>query len=526
MLQKILTSGLGLLGRVFSRFVSFGRKFGWLKLVGITVFGLFFIATILHFAGAKTAETGITDQTPGVTVASILSLSSNISPISIAGTVNSLSEATVRAEASGQITRVYTALGRYAAAGSILAEVENASQRAAVQQAQGAVDAATAGASVSQTTLAAARTGAVNALLSAYSVVDKSVHADIDPMFSNPEGVRPQFNVQSSNSQAKINVENTRPQLGAILARMQAKSSTLSSIENLQLEIDTATKELRQLRDFLDTVIVTLNSGIATGGITDAVIAGYSTTASTARASVTASLSALSAAGQALEVAQKSSDTTVAQSASQAALTQATAALAAARAGLEKTIVRAPISGTVNSFSLKVGDYLSAGTVAVVIANNGALEVLAYITDADAREIAVGNQATIQNNGGDTRGVVTRIAPAIDPATKKIEVRIGIAEGAKSLVNGQSATVAIVRNAHLGGLNKNARIIIPLAALKIGAADMTIFTVSSSSILEAHPVMIGELLGDRVVLTDGATSDMLIVTDARGLRAGQKVIVR
>lgn len=517
---------MGTFGHLFTEFVRFGKKFGWVKVALGALLLIIGAWTIVHFMGGKKPAEEASSQLRTVELRTVAELSSDSSPLSVAGNVSSKSEASVRAEIGGQITHVYTALGNYAQAGSILAEVENASQRAAVAQAQGAVDAASAGASVSQTTLGAARQGAVNALLSAYGVADKSVRADIDSMFSNPEGARPIFNVQSSNSQAKINVENARPQLGVFLARQQAKSASLSSTENLQLELDATQKELRQLRDFLDTLISVLNSGIATGGITDTTIATYSATASGARASVTASLSALVAAGQALETAQKSSDTTTAQSASQAALTQAQGVLAAARAGLEKTIVRAPISGTVNSFSLKVGDYLSAGTVAAVVANNGALEVITYITDTDTREIAVGNQATIEVNGATARAAVTRIAPAIDPATKKIEVRIGITSGTESLVNGQAVTVAITRNAHVGSVGKNARITIPLSALKVGADTTSVFTVDEATRLVPHTVEIGTLLGDRVVILKGITSDMRIVTDARGLQPGQEVLVK
>jgi multidrug resistance efflux pump len=177
-------------------------------------------------------------------------------------------------------------------------------------------------------------------------------------------------------------------------------------------------KELRQVRDFLDTLIRALNSGIATSESSEAAISAYITTANTARAAVVGAISALISAQSSLESAQKAAEQGTGSSA--AALTQAQAGLASARANLEKTIVRAPISGTINSLSLKVGDYLSAGSVAVVIANNGALEVIAYITANDASEISTGSTVTIETAGGTVTGTITRIAPAIDPATKKV----------------------------------------------------------------------------------------------------------
>ncbi len=529
MLQNILSQIREFFSGVFTGFTWLGRKFGWVK-VGIGALILVILGwTAVHFISGSAPAEVATSQMRTVELRSVAELSSNTTPLSVAGTVSSKSQASVRAEIGGQITHIYSALGSHVSAGQIIAEVENASQRASVAQAQGAVDGASAGASVSQTTLAGAQQSAVAALLSAYGVTNKSIRSDIDPMFSNPEGTRPQFNVQSSNSQAKINAENGRSLLTPALAREAGKSSTLSSSDDLVAELKATQAELRVMRDFLDTVISVLNGGIATNGITEATIAGYSSTATGDRAAITGSLSALVGAQQAIETAQKSSSTGAGvTSASQAALTQAQAGLAAARAGLEKTIVRAPISGTVNSFSLKVGDYLPAGAVAVVIANNGALEVTAYITDTDAREVAVGSRVSIETQNGAVHGTITRIAPAIDPATKKIEVRIGITDGSANLLNGQSVTVSLERITPVkSSTAASSRITLPLSALKVGADSISVFTVeATTNKLVSNVVTIGTLLGDRVVIEKGVTADMKIVTDARGLQPGQQVIVK
>jgi RND family efflux transporter MFP subunit len=522
-LQKFLSPIWTVVRRAFTGFTRFGNKFGWLKVGIVAVLLIIVVVTAASFLGGSKPAEEASSQLRTVELRTVAELSSDAAPLSVAGNVSSKSEASVRAEIGGQITRINSTLGAQVSAGQVIAEVSNASQRAAVAQAQGAVDAASSGGATSQTTLASAKQSATAALLSAYGSVDKAIHTDIDPMFSNPKSALPQFNVTSSDSQAKLDTENTRSSVTPILTRQQAKALSLSSSDDLISEITITQKELRAVRDFLDTVIRTLNSGIATNGVSDAAIDAYIATANAARSSVTASISALVAAQSAIETSSQSANTT--SGASAAALTQAQAGLAAARANLEKTIVRAPISGTVNSFSLKVGDYLSPGQLAVTIANNGALEVVAYITDTDAREVSIGNTATIENNGATIKGVVTRVAPAIDPVTKKIEVRVGITEGAGNLVNGQSATVAIARNARTA-TNANTRITIPLSALKVGTDITTVFTVGDDKRLVPHTVELGTLLGDRVVIVSGITSDMQIVTDARGLQPGQEVLVK
>ena len=292
-LQKLLSRIAGFFTGVFKGFVRFGRTFGWVKtslLILVVIIGGW---TIVRFLTPASTEVSL-NETRQVTLKSVADLSSDSSPLSIAGTVSAKSQAQVRAEIGGQITSVNYTLGDYVAAGSVIASVENASQRAAVAQAQGAVDAASAGASVSQTSLSSAKASAVTTLLSAYNAIDKAVHNDIDPMFSNADSVSPQFSVQSSDSQAKINAENLRSQLAPIFTRDQAQSATINASSDLLTEIAATQKELKQVRDFLDVVIKTLNSGIASGSVTDSTIATYLATANGSRTAIVGAISALS----------------------------------------------------------------------------------------------------------------------------------------------------------------------------------------------------------------------------------------
>ncbi len=520
-LSTLLSRARAALRLGVARFFQVLKHLCWIKVVAGTAVIAIILGTVIHLVGnAQTQEAPI-DRVPSVVIASVRSLSANLAPLSLAGVVISLFEATVRAETSGEITTVNYMLGDYVFTGSIVAQLENRSQRAAVLQAQGMLEAALASADVSQTTLGAAKDSAVAAALSAYNTADNAVRRDTDPMFSNPDSSRPILNVLSSDSQAKIDAENKRIALAVILNRQRTAAGNISSSDNLIAELIGTESELKQVRDFFDTLVRELNAGIATNGITEANIATYKAIATAARGSIISALSSLISARQGLENAQKNGTQGSGTSASTALTKQAQGALAAAQANMEKTIIRAPISGTINALPLKRGDFISASSLAVTIANNGTLEVLTYVTENDAREIRVGSRAVLQGTMG---GIVTRVAPAIDPTTKKIEVRIGLV-GASTFINGQSVTIELSRaSAEVG--SPVTRLIIPLAAIKIGASDMNVFTVATSSTLEAHPVTIGVLLGDRVVITAGLTADMMIVTDARGLRAGETVTIR
>lgn len=473
-----------------------------------------------------------------VEVRSVAELSAQKVPLSLIGEVRSRSEASVRAEKSGQVTAVYKSLGQSVAAGAVVAEIDNASERAALQQAQGMLDAAQANLAkvekgtrpeqlaILQTNLEGAKSGAVSALLSAYAAADSAVHGTTDKMFSNPDGPVPRFSVVSSELQAVTDVQNMRVVLGARLKREALAADSLSASSDLSVEIATTKDELRTAKEYLDLIIRVLNKGIATQGISESTIAAHLSSATAARASVSGSIASLSVALQTLQTAQKSLEqgATGAQAediaAARASVVQAQGSLAAVRATMEKSVIRAPISGTINSFSLNRGDYVSAGAPVLVVANNGALEIIAYLTENDVRQIAVGGRVTFEGGSG----TITKIAPALDPVTKKIEVRIGV-ERSTDLINGQSVLLAITRVV-LPVTSTSARITIPISALKIGADMTTVFTVDADRRLVAHPVMVGALLGDSVEIRSGLTQDMIIVTDARGLRTGEIVEIK
>ncbi len=518
MLQNIFAA----LGAVVGSLVAFARaliyRLGWRKLSIIAAIVVVILLAV-HFIGGTAQTPATANAVRSVTVDSVAHLSTQGSGLSVGGVVSSKAEATVRAEKAGEVRAVNYELGDTVGAGAVVAEVENASERAAVAQAQAGVDTALAAAQISGTGFTSAQSGVVTALLTAYAAADNAIHGEADQMILELNIFPTQYSLRfrTSSNGSKGTVEDMRAALDTTLARERAAAQTLSASADLTQEISTTSGELRQVLVFLDTLLQTLNNAIPDGVVSSSDIVSYKTAIAGARTSVTAAYAGLTTAQQNLANAQTGS--VGGSSTSAAAVKQAEANLAAARANLEHTIIRAPISGTINSLSLKLGDYIQNGAAVLTVANNNALEIVAYVTETDAHELSVGSSATIS---GGTTGTITRIAPAIDPATKKIEVRIGLpATTTTMFTNGQSVTVELAHTVESSEVLS--RLIIPLSALKIGADGMSVFTVDADNTLVAHPVTIGELLGDRVVVVEGLTPDMQIVTDARGLRAGETI---
>ncbi len=492
----------------------------------------------------------------GVLVATLGTLSNESAPLPLTGTVRSESEAELRTENSGEVIGVYRTVGSSVAAGSIIAEMENSRERAVVLQAEGQLQAARAGLQKVQKgtrdeqlailslnvqnaerAVLEAESGARTTLGSAYAAVSDAVLRQTDVMFADPLTINPRFLLSTSDSQLIFTVQNQRISIGDIIKRQEAHVPP-SENTDLDLELTKTENELRVVERYLSSIIGALNRAIPSIAISESEIATYLTSANTARSAISASLSAISASRDslngkrtALSVAKEnqtqgitgaeSTDVAVAQ----AAVTSAEGLYASALANLEKTRIRSPISGTLSSLAVERGDFLSAFTLVGVVSNNRALQIETFISGDDRRFLSVGAKATIS---GEYEGVITSIAPGIDPETRKIKVKIGLTNPSVPLTHGDTVRVSIERSVPSTpttiGSTKDS-FIIPLTAVKILPESTVLYSVSSEQTLVAHPVEIIAVLGDKVLVKALLDPMLQIVTDARGLRENDRVQV-
>ena len=473
------------------------------------------------------------NTTRTVSVQSVGALSLDLTTLSLFGTVISKSEATIRAESGGKIVGVYKKLGDYAAAGTVIAEFENSAERAQVLSAEGAYESASFGKDIASISLGSsdnvvneAKTQAINILSSTYTGLDDAIRTKTDPAWRNPQTREAHLAVTVSDAKLIIELEAERINIETMLRAREAKNKTISVDSDLVAELTQIEADANTVKDYLDDLSLAFNRALADGNASQSAIDGYKASTAGARGSVGGLLSAITNSRNALNsslsanlIAEKNSSQPEGGSggATDAQVKSALGNLRGAQSRLEKTIIRSPISGTINSLSISTGDFISPFTEVAVVSNNGALEVLAYVTEEDARELLALGKVDIE---GGSKGVITRVAPALDPKTKKIEVRIGIVGGGATLINGQSVQIELAR---MQKKSTSKEIKIPLSALKITPTRIIVFTVSTEGTLVAHTVKQGALLGDQVVIMEGLTVDMEIVTDARGLQEGMAV---
>lgn len=488
--------------------------------------------------GSSTAVEEITKSPREVKVALVSELSSSNSNIPLLGTVTSISEATIRTESSGKLTRVYKRLGDYVTAGEVIAEFENSAERASVLQAEGVYDAAKASRDIAKinsgttdSSLADTKTTVVNTISSSYITMDDAVRVKTDGVFTNPRNADVKLAMTIPDANLQYSLESQRRAIEKILISRDATNRTLTTEADLFQELNSALTEVRTIKAYLDDLAsahakaipdtvysqTTLDTYRVSLGVARTAVGAMITTLIASKTALQASISAQEISGKTLSNGQSSTAT------ADALVKQAEGAYNAALSRLQKTIIRSPISGTLNSLTIETGDYVTQFSEIAVVSNNGALEVLAYVTENDIPRLPVGSPVLIN---GTIKGVITRIATALDPLTKKIEVRIGITDKASKLINGQSVRVNVTSTASKSKTSTGP-ITVPLSAIKITPNGSYIFTVNEEdNTLSSIEVTTGTLLGSDIQVLSGITADISIVVDARGLKEGTVVTVK
>ncbi|MEI6810657.1 MAG: HlyD family efflux transporter periplasmic adaptor subunit [Candidatus Nomurabacteria bacterium] len=530
-LEKIINDSKDIKNQLCNWYKELARA----KQIGVALVIILIVIMLIRVLAGTTITVEVTNSPRSVKLALVSELANNGSSLPLLGTITSTSEATVRAESSGKLTRVYKKLGDYVSTGTVIAEFENSAERASVMQAEGAYDAAKAARDISRvngvttdSSLSDVKTSAINVISSAYINMDDIIHVKTDSAFSNPRNQDAKFNISVPDMSLTLSLEASRKKIEFILIAREIKNRTLTQSSDLISELNTVRTEAETIKSYLDDLATAYSKSLPDNNFSQAnidsaktIIGGTRLTIAGTISSIVGSRTALNNSLAAQDIAGKTSGTGSSVTTSDAQVKSAEGTYNAALSRLEKTVIRSPINGTLNSLSIETGDFISAFTEVAVVSNNGALEVLAYVTDEDAKRIQNGNEVTI-NDG--IKGMVTRIAGAIDPRTKKIEVRIGIVDKNASLVNGQSVRLNITKAKQVI-TTISGPIKIPLSALKLTPNGTFVFTISSTSSLVDITVKEGAIMGEEIQILSGLTGNESIVVDARGLKEGTVVTV-
>lgn len=467
------------------------------------------------------------DILPIVTVSSVASLSGE-QELSVIGAVRAFSEAIITAETAARVVSVNATLGQTVPAGFVVATLENASQRAAVLQAEGVYEAAIAasaqssvGVDEAKTNLVSSQNAAVNTLKNTYTTINGTFRNEIDSFFGNPEAKVPGLKIAGKNQTQFMN--NERVAFQTILADWKVESNTIDTNSDLVLTLTETRERVNRTITLVDVFLALFNDEDQDQSYTKAELLGFSTSFTALRSSlqttvnnINNSISGLESAADSLRRAEIGA-TGNQSSASDAQIKQALGSLRAAQANLAKTILRTPISGTVNSIDARAGEFVSNQEVVARIAKNNALEIITFVGDSELNALQQGSSVVIEDK---FEGTVTQIAPAVDALTRKTEIRIAVES--EEIQNGDTVTI---KKSYTKENTGNTIVTIPLSAVKFEIENGFIFVVENGKLV-SKPVSLGAIRGGGIEVTEGLSLTDEFVLDARGLLAGAEVEIR
>lgn len=451
----------------------------------------------------------------------------NTDELSLVGKVRSLNEVDITPDRSGRVTKVNTSLGKQVRVGQVIVELENASERAALLQAEGAYDMARANSAQSDVGLRQAMHDFDNALQTArntnqnaYNTTNNVILGTIDLFFSGPETAIPGLRIGGAGNTAFLNSERIAFQ--TILPKWKQSLSRDRDLEAELENLQDIRRDVKRTLDLINILIPLLNNSKSVSGYSESEVTDLRTKLTTAQTQITNTLAAIDSAYTNLKnskenlerakLGTRGGNTSVAD----AQIKQALGTLRSAQANYEKTILRSPINGTVNELDVKVGEFVNASEAIARIANNTKSEVVVFVSDKERDNISVGDEVMINNT---IKGQIAVIAPAIDSSTQKIEVRI--VSDSDDLVIGDTVRVT---GGRATPTTENKPISLPLTAVKFDGEEAYIFVVENN-ILVKRSVEVGEVRGSSVNIISGLDANTEFVLDARGKSADDRVEV-
>lgn len=205
----------------------------------------------------------------------------------------------------------------------------------------------------------------------------------------------------------------------------------------------------------------------------------------------------------------------------------AVAALSVAQAELARAAIRAPISGTLTRRAINDGEAVDPATPVFDVIESSALDLVANLPAQYLGRVKTGNLATVRADSFPEReftGGVVQVAPAVDPQTNTVAVRVRLANEGGELKAGLFADARIAVETHANAL------VVPEAAVVVDGDESFVFVVrhtdKEGDTVERRKVTIGIREGGRVEITDGLQeSERVVTTGAFGLSDGARIKV-
>ena len=192
-----------------------------------------------------------------------------------------------------------------------------------------------------------------------------------------------------------------------------------------------------------------------------------------------------------------------------------------AKRDLGYTEVRAPISGTITTRHVNLGDTITVNQLLFDMVDFNTIVARIYVPEGELSRLNLGQQARLFSNSLDTArtGEVDRIAPVVDPRSGTVKVTVGI-PGNQGLLPGMYVEVELVTEVLEEAL------LVPKRAVIYSDTQAFLYRYNDET-RKVERVTLEARLEDRQNLVPSsdvlAAGDQLVVAGQAGLKDGVKV---
>lgn len=187
---------------------------------------------------------------------------------------------------------------------------------------------------------------------------------------------------------------------------------------------------------------------------------------------------------------------------------------------LSNTTIVSPVDGFVGRRNLDQGAFAGANTVILQVVDIGTVRMVSNLVEKDFKRITQGVQALVEVDafpGEQFAGVVSRVAPVFDAATRTASMEIEVPNPGYRLKPGMYARVRLTAQRKADALT------VPRTAVVDSEGRRGVFLPDGQT-AKFQPVQTGLQDNDRVEIVEGLTDGQRVVTTgALALRDGDRI---
>ena len=191
---------------------------------------------------------------------------------------------------------------------------------------------------------------------------------------------------------------------------------------------------------------------------------------------------------------------------------------------LENSVLKSPINGVVTARNYDVGDMYVMAAPLFTVEQIVPVKLLIGVSESDYSKVDKGDAVVITADalpGQEFSGVVNRIYPTVDPATRTFTMEVKVNNAEKELRPGMFARATVT-------LGVNNSIIIPDVAVvkQQGSGERFVYVLNEDGTVSYTKVVLGRRMGTEYEVLEGLEDGDKVVTGGMiRLKDGIKVIV-